>query len=60
MKTFYQLRNQAKLYHIGGSYITSNPLHDILKNEEKEKEINEILLPKVFDEIDKILNPVGL
>jgi len=55
--TFYTLKKTAELYHTGGAHITTNPLNSILKNKEQEDYINKVLLPKVFDEIYKILSP---
>lgn len=57
MSTAYQLRKQAELVKMGGSHITTNPLKDILKDMEQYTKINGELLPLVFNEIDKILNP---
>ena len=57
MKTFYTLKNNAELYHHGGSYITNNVLKDILKNEIGENKINKEIMPKLFEEIYKILTP---
>lgn len=55
--TFYKLKEFAALYHSGGSGTSTNPLQSILKNEAQENHINKVLLPKVFEEIYKILNP---
>ena len=54
MATFYSLKEIAEVYGRGGSYYTSNPLADIIKNHEEVKRINETLLPKIFIEIDKL------
>ena len=56
MQTFYALKEIAEVYSRGGSYYTSNPLADILKNPKEYKRINEILLPKIFIEIDKLFD----
>jgi hypothetical protein len=55
IKSFYILKETAALYHMGSAHISSNPLHDLLKSKEKEKEINEVLLPAILIEIDKLL-----
>ena len=56
MKTFYTLQSVAGLYHTGNSHLTSNVGVD-LKDEGAWKQINEVLLPKVFKRIDEILTP---
>jgi len=55
MKTFYVMRETSEIFGRGGSHITSNPCSDILKNEEKTKEINEVILPRIFEEVKKLL-----
>lgn len=57
MQTFYTLKETAILLHCGGSYVTSNPLENLLKSEEQEKEINEKILPALFTEVYKLLTP---
>lgn len=54
MQTFYYLKEIAEVYSRGGSHYASNPLADILRNPEEHKRINEIILPKLFIEIDKL------
>lgn len=55
-ETFYQLRETAELFIRGGmNVIENNPLKDIIQNKEISNNINENLLPKLFDEIYKIL-----
>lgn len=56
-KSFYTLKVTAEFYHTGGAHITTNPLRDKLKNEAEENRINKELLPAIFEEIYKILNP---
>lgn len=55
MKTIYTIKEVAGIYHIGGSHYTTNPCKDILQNKDKEEEINKIILPKLFDEVKKLL-----
>jgi len=55
--TFYKLKETAELFHTGGAHITNNPLKDILKDKVQEDRINKELMPKVFEEIYKILSP---
>lgn len=52
--SFYQLKQVAELFYRGGTNITTNPCRDIIKDLNKSTEINNIVLPKVFDEIYKI------
>lgn len=55
-ETFYQLSKTAAMFRIGGVYfIERSPVKDILQNKEITDNINENILPKVFDEIYKIL-----
>lgn len=55
-ETFYQLKNTAEMFIRGGMNVaTNNPIKDIVQNKEITDNINENILPKVFDEIYKIL-----
>lgn len=56
MKTAYALKEMAAIYHRGGSNISKPICKKLLINTDKEKEINEILLPKIFEEIKKLLS----
>ena len=56
-QTAYQLKRSAEVYLRGGSNITSNPLADLIKNEEEYFRINKVVLPAIFKEIEKILKP---
>ena len=56
MKTFYRLRETAELFKYGSSGVTTNPCADILKDEEKRKHINEVLIPEVTKRVLKILD----
>lgn len=57
MKTYYNLKLTAEVFGRGGSHVSSNPLCDEIKDEELVKKINNVLLPKVFEEVYKILSP---
>ena len=57
MKTFYSLSDIAELYHHGGSFITSNPMAEKLKDQKKHDEINKVILPELFQEVYKLLTP---
>ena len=56
MESFYTLKDAAGIFNHGDSSLTTveNPC---LKNEKIEKEINEVLLPKIFERIYQILSP---
>jgi hypothetical protein len=53
--TAYALKETAEVLGRGGSHCSSNPLADLIKNEIEVKRINEIVLPAIFDEIEKTL-----
>jgi len=53
--TAYALKETAEVLGRGGSHCTTNPLSDLIKNENEVKRINEIVLPAIFDEIEKTL-----
>lgn len=53
--TAYSLKETAEILGRGGSHCTTNPVADIIKNENETKRINEVVLPAIFDEIDKTL-----
>lgn len=55
MKTFYTLREYSDTINRGGSHITSNPLKDLIKNDEQYNHINKVVLPELYKEIHKLL-----
>lgn len=55
MKTIYTMKEYSEVVYRGGSHITTNPVCEIIRNEDEYKRINEIVLPKLFEEIYKIL-----
>ena len=57
MKSYYILKETADFFKHGGSHLTENPLKNFLQSEEQTKRINEVLLPEIFKEIDKLLSP---
>ena len=57
MKTFYTMRAYAELIHLGGAHYTTNPKRELIQNTREEWRINEIVLPKIFDEVEKLLTP---
>lgn len=57
-KTIYSLREIAAVYNRGGSHITSNPLSEMIKNNDECDRINKILIPALWSEMVKILEGV--
>lgn len=57
MKSAYDLENAAKIAKFGYSYVTGRAESDVLKDEEEAKKINEIKLPFLFKEMEKLLSP---
>ena len=58
MRSFYILKETAGLFGRGGAHLAENACRDLLKNEDKAKEINQVLLPAIFKKIDEILTPI--
>lgn len=56
-KTFYNLKTAAGLFGHGSSNLTENPIADVIKDEAFAKKINEVMMPAIFQEIYKILEP---
>ena len=56
MKTFYTLKDTAALYHQGNSHLTSNQRLSF-EDKDAEKNINKVLLPKLFARVYEILTP---
>lgn len=54
-KTAYSLIEVAGIFNRGGSHYGPNPCAAALKNPEWVKHINEVLLPQIFLEIEKLL-----
>ena len=54
MKTFYNLKEYAEVVGRGGSHITTNPLKDLIINNDEVERINKVILPKLFDEVAKL------
>lgn len=55
MKQFYTLREAAEIFHTGNAHLTSCGISN--KNPEMEREINEEILPRIFERIYEILTP---
>lgn len=55
MKQFYTLKDTAEIFHSGNAHLTSCGIDN--KNPAGEKEINEVILPRIFARIIEILTP---
>lgn len=55
MKRFYILKETAELFGRGGAYISE--ADENLKRPEIVKEINEVILPALFEEVYSLLSP---
>ena len=58
MKTIYTLREYSDTLHRGGAHITSNPVSDLIKNDEEYNRINKVLIPALLNEVYKLLGGV--
>lgn len=54
--TAYSLKETAEVLGRGGSHMTTNPVADVIKNEDEVKRINEVVLPAIFKEIETLIN----
>lgn len=59
VKTIYNLKMTAEVLGRGGSNYTSNPLDDEIYNPIEVRRINEDLIPKLIDEMYKVLGVVS-
>lgn len=57
MNMAYTLKKTAELYRHGNAYIANHTLIPTLNRPDREKEINEIELPLIFRQIEKLLTP---
>lgn len=55
VQTAYSLKETAEVLGRGGSHYSNNPCSDLIKNTDEVTRINSIVLPAIFNEIDKIL-----
>lgn len=51
VQTLYHLIETAEVLRRGGSHYTINPCADLIKNPDEVKRINEVLIPKLIDEM---------
>lgn len=56
VKTAYVLKETAEVLGRGGSHFTTNICKDIIVNKDEVKRINEVVLPKIFDAIYKLIS----
>lgn len=55
IKSFYTIREYSDLLYRGGAHYTRNPIAEDIKNEAEYKRINEEVIPKLAQEIYKLL-----
>lgn len=55
VQTAYSLKKTAEVLGRGGSHYSSNPLAELIKNSAEVERINKIVLPAIFDEIEKTI-----
>ena len=58
VQTIYHLRETAEVLGRGGSHYSTNPCADLIKNPDEVKRINEVLIPKLIDEMYILLGVV--
>ena len=56
METIYTMRKYSDMLYRGGSYITENVEKDIIKNDTEYKRINDVLIPKLLEDIYALLS----
>ena len=57
MKSAYTLKQTAEVLGRGGSHLSGSGNRECIKSEDMTKTINETMLPALFQEIYKILEP---
>lgn len=57
MNSFYIAKNYSDMLHRGGTNYTSNPTKDTIKNDSEYNRINKEVIPKIMNELYKILKP---
>lgn len=59
VKTIYNLKMTAEVLGRGGSHYGNNPLSEEIKNHDEVRRINDYLIPKLIDEMYKVLGVVS-
>jgi hypothetical protein len=59
MKSFYVARSYSDMLYCGGAHYTTNPARDEIKADEEYKRINEKVIPRIMNELYKILGSEG-
>ena len=57
MKSAYTARKYADMLHRGCSGITDNPATDTICNDEERNRINNVVIPKIMEQIYTLLTP---
>lgn len=55
MKSAYKLREMADLCYRGGANYTENPCAELLKDTPEYQRINDVLLPAIFVQVERLL-----
>lgn len=53
--SIYHLKATSNFYYFGGSHVTQNSCEELLKNPKQYEHINRFLIPKLIDELYKVL-----
>ncbi len=56
VKTAYTLKETAEVLGRGGSHYSENPRKDLIINTEEVERINKVVLPAIFEEIEKLFS----
>lgn len=55
MREFYTVRKYSDLLHASSMYCTENPVSAVIKSEEEYNIINKTVIPKIMEELYKVL-----
>ena len=58
MKSFYVARRYSDMLHSRGAHITTNPAKDVIGSQEEYDRINKVVIPRICEEVGKLLSPV--
>ena len=55
MRQFYTIQKYSDLLHVSTLYCTENPVSAVIKSEEEYNRINKTVIPKIMEELYKVL-----
>lgn len=58
MKSAYIAQKYAEMLFVGGAYLTTNPVADIIKCKEEWERINQEIIPALMGQVAQLLSPV--